>query len=229
MIPSIRHKHKYTTPSPPPSLRNIPVLVKQIVEHAQRRLQVHVDNVLGTCLGLRQAHVLHQFKGEADVVHHLVGVLGRQMKVVQGHEEAAENAHQNAEVHAVPKVRAQVLDLKVQLVEVLVDERDQGPLNDRQLVRRLIEQRVEGVWLAAHAHVVVGGRQLLVVGPEIQFWLFEGATLLLIKQNHSLCVKVDSVLLHNHHGHMNVLRQANGSAEVTRQSDQQVDNGHEVL
>lgn len=148
------------------SSSHIPILVEQIVEHSQRRLQVHVDNVLGTCLGLGQTHVLHQLKGESHIVHHLVSVLGRQVEVVQWHKESSEDSHQNAQVHTVPEVRAQVLDLKVQLVQVLVDESDQRPFDDGQLVRGLIEQSVECIWLASHAHVVVGGCQLLVVASE---------------------------------------------------------------
>ena len=47
------------------------------------------------------------------------------------------------------------------LVQMLVDEGDQRLLDDHQLVRGVVEQRVEGVPLAAHAHVVVAAGQLL--------------------------------------------------------------------
>ena len=43
------------------------VLGEQIVQHSQGRLQVQVDDVLRSRLGLRKTSIHHQLKSQADV------------------------------------------------------------------------------------------------------------------------------------------------------------------
>ena len=96
----------------------------------------------------------------------------------------------------------------IYLVQMLVDEGDQRLLDDHQLVRGVVEQRVEGVPLAAHAHVVVAAGQLL--GDD--------------------AVGEDALALgDDHHVHHHVLGEADGGAEVPGEGDQEVEDGHDVL
>ena len=98
--------------------------------------------------------------------------------------------------------------LFIYLVQMLVDEGDQRLLDDHQLVRGVVEQRVEGVPLAAHAHVIVAAGQLL--GDD--------------------AVGEDALALgDDHHVHHHVLGEADGGAEVPGEGDQEVEDGHDVL
>lgn len=165
----------------PSSLWNlccIPIFREQIVEHTECGLQVHVDDVLRTSFGLRQADVLHQFERESDVVDHLVGVLWRQVEVIERNEEPAQQAHQQTEVDAVLEVGAQASNFKVEFVQVFVDERDQRLFHDSKLIRSTIEQSVEGVAFASHSDVVVLRGELLLVFPEKTNGLLKGKWML---------------------------------------------------
>ena len=96
----------------------------------------------------------------------------------------------------------------IYLVKMLIDEGDQRLLDDHQLVRGVVEQRVECVPLAAHADVVVAAGQLL--GDD--------------------AVGEDALALgDDHHVHHHVLGEADGGAEVPGEGDQEVEDGHDVL
>ena len=96
----------------------------------------------------------------------------------------------------------------IYLVKMLIDEGDQRLLDDHQLVRGVVEQRVECVPLAAHADIIVAAGQLL--GDD--------------------SVGKDTLALgDNHHVHHHVLGEADGGAEVPGEGDQEVEDGHDVL
>ena len=96
----------------------------------------------------------------------------------------------------------------IYLVKMLIDEGDQRLLDDHQLVRGVVKQRVEGVPLAAHADIVVAAGQLL--GDD--------------------AVGEDTLALgDDHHVHHHVLGEADGGAEVPGEGDQEVEDGDDVL
>jgi hypothetical protein len=167
------------------SLSDVSVLCEQIVEAAKSRLEavnetrlveaqqseagrnlLSIDNIFRPSFGLWQTNVFHNIKGEGDIVNHLIGALGCEIKLVEWHKESSQQAHQQAQVDAILEISRQVAHFKVQLVQVLVDERYQRLLDDLQLLWCVIEERVKGVAFATHSDVVVGARDELLVFPK---------------------------------------------------------------
>ena len=56
------------------------ILSEQVVEHSDSRLQVQVDNVLGSGLRFRKPSVLHQVEGKANICYTLLKRL-KEMKL----------------------------------------------------------------------------------------------------------------------------------------------------
>merc|ERR1719237_734517 len=184
------------------------VLGEEIVEDAQGRLQIKVDNVFRSGLRLRKSTIHHELKSETYVCHFLIERLRCEVEVIEGDKVTLQQAGKQAEINPVRELGLQLGHLQVDLVEVLVHKSHQALLHHLQLVRCVVEEGVEGVPLAAHSHVVVERGQLL--------------------RDHSVGEHPLS-FCHNHDIHNNILWQSNRSPEMPCKSDQKVEDGDDVL
>lgn len=101
------------------------VLGEQVVQNPESRLEIQVYYILSTGLWLWKSAVHHQLEGQGHVSYALVKRLGSEVEVVERDKVALEQPGEQAQVHAVSKLRVQIRHLQVDLVKMLVDEGDE--------------------------------------------------------------------------------------------------------
>lgn len=183
------------------SLIHVSVAGEEVVQDTQRRLQIAVHNILGSWLGPLQSSILHQLKGEGDVVDLLIKILWREKKVVQWHKVALQQPHQKDQVNTVCKLRIQLRHFKVELVQMFVNKCNQRLFDNVELVRCMVKESVKGVTL-------VSARESLCVSCDLLLDLSG------LKDAFSF--------LHDHHLNRHVIWKSDGCSEVLGQRHQQV-------
>merc|ERR550539_2238790 len=93
-------------------LAEVLVLGEQVVEDAQRRLQIKVDNVFRSGLGLRKSTIHHQLKSETYVRHFLIERLRCEVEVIERNKVTLQQAGEQAEINPVRELGLQLSHLQ---------------------------------------------------------------------------------------------------------------------
>ena len=130
------------------------------------------------------------------------------MEVIERYKVTIQKAAEKTKIDTIRKLRVQVIHLKVDLVEMLVDKGHQGLLDNHQLVGSMVKESIEGISLTPHAHIIVAPGELLSDDPGGEDTLSLG---------------------HNDNIHLNILWHPDGGPEVSGQGHQQMEDGDNVF